>query len=168
MKSPENHPPDDSASLDFDMLRAADEVIMAFERAEVRYALAGGFAVAIYGRIRATKDIDFLCHPDDLGRAATGLAETGYQRFAEPWTLKNTAMSLHRFMKPSRDPELFHVVDILVPPLDRIHWILDAERVAWGHRDTVAVVSKANLVEMKKLRGSATDWSDIDFLEGRA
>lgn len=167
MKSPENHPSDDSAALDFDMLRAADEVIMAFERAGVRYALAGGFAVAIYGRIRATKDIDFLCHPDDLDRAATGLAEAGYRRCAEPWTFNNTAMSLHRFLKPSRDPELFHVVDILVPPPDRIHWILAAERVAWGPRDAVTVVSKAHLVEMKKLRGSATDRNDIDFLEGR-
>lgn len=149
------------------MLRSADDVILAFERAKVRYALAGGFAVAIYGRVRATKDIDFLCHPDDLARAATGLAAAGYRKFSEPWTFKNTAMSLHRFMKPSRDPELFHVVDILVPPPDRMHWILDAERVAWGQRDTVAVISKANLVEMKKLRGSATDRSDIDFLEGR-
>ena len=152
--------------MDFDMLREVDGIIAAFERAGIRYALAGGFAVAIYGRIRATKDIDFLCHPDDLERAAVGLAEVGYQRHTEPWTFANTAMSLHRFMKPSRDPELFHVVDILVPPPDCIHWILDAERVAWGHRDTVAVVSKAHLVEMKKLRGSATDRSDIDFLEG--
>ena len=166
MKSPENHSPDGPASLDFDMLRAADDVILAFERAKVRYALAGGFAVAIYGRIRATKDIDFLCHPDDLDRAAAGLKEAGYKTFTEPWTFKNTAMSLYRYMKPSREPELFHVVDILVPPPDRLHWIHGGERVAWGPQGKVTVVSRANLVEMKKLRGSDTDRSDIDFLEG--
>lgn len=39
------------------MLREVDGVIAAFEQAGIRYALAGGFAVAMYGRIRATKDV---------------------------------------------------------------------------------------------------------------
>ncbi len=95
------------------------------------------------------------------------LAEAGYRRFAEPWTFKNTTMTLCRFMKPSREPELFHVVDVLVPPPDRWPWILDAERVAWSRRDKAAVVSRRDLVEMKKLRGSVLDQSDVDFLEGR-
>lgn len=149
------------------MLREVDAVISAFEQTGIRYALAGGFAVAIYGRIRATKDVDFLCHPDDVERASICLAQAGYGKSAAPWTFNHGAITLYRFMKPSREPELFHVVDVLVPPQDRVRWILEAERVAWGSRDQVAVVSRANLVEMKRLRGSVLDRGDIDFLEGR-
>jgi hypothetical protein len=154
-------------TFDFDMLREADAVIAAFEKAGIRYALAGGFAVAIYGRIRATKDMDFLCHPEDVERAAAGLAGIGYQSHAEPWTFQESAMTLHRFMKPGRESELFHVVDVLVPPPDRLEWISAAERLAWGRDGQVRVVSRAHLIEMKKLRNSALDRSDMDFLEGR-
>ena len=158
---------DNAWPFDFDMLREVDAVISAFERAGIRYALAGGFAVAVYGRIRATKDVDFLCHPDDLDRAAAGLAEAGYKTFAEPWTFQNTSMTLYRFMKPSHEPELFHVVDVLVPPADRLHWIAAAEKIPWGRQGRATVVSRTNLVEMKKMRGSDLDRGDIDFLEGR-
>ena len=57
--------------MDFTMLREFDGIIAAFERAGGRYELASGFAVAVYGRIRATKDMDFLCHPEDVQRAVT-------------------------------------------------------------------------------------------------
>lgn len=167
MKRSENNPPGASSPFDFDMLHEVDTVISAFENAGIRYALAGGFAVAVYGQIRATKDVDFLCHPEDLDRADVCLADSGYKTFTEPWTFKNTAMALHRYMKPSREPELFHVVDILVPPADRLYWIADAIKISWGQQDKVAVVSRTNLVEMKKRRGSTLDQGDIDYLEGR-
>ncbi len=156
---------DNALPFDFDMLREVDGIIAAFERVEIRYALAGGFAVAIYGRIRATKDVDFICHPDDVGRATDCLAEAGYKTFAEPWTFRGTAMALHRFMKPGPEPEWEHIVDLLVPPVDRLHWIHNAERLGWGEQGKVNVVSRQDLVEMKKLRGSVTDRSDIEFLE---
>lgn len=153
--------------LDFDMLREADGIITAFQRAGIRYAVAGGFAVAIHGRIRATKDIDFLCHPDDLDRAIICLSELGYNKYAEPWTFRSTTMTLHRYMRSSRESELFHVVDILVPPPEHLNWITEAEQVAWGQRDKASVVSRKNLIEMKTLRGSELDQGDINFLEGR-
>ena len=40
---------DNAWPFDFDMLREVDAVISAFERAGIRYALAGGFAVADMG-----------------------------------------------------------------------------------------------------------------------
>ena len=167
MKNPQNNRTDGGAPIEFDMLREADAVFSAFEKARIRYALAGGFAVAVYGRIRATRDIDFLCHPDDMERAAACLADAGYKSFAQPWTFSGTAMTLRRYMKPSPEPELFHVVDILIPPVDRLNWITEAEQVPWGQQGKVVVVSRQNLVEMKKLRGSHLDRGDIDFLEGR-
>ena len=147
------------------MLRELDGIIVAFEQAGIRYALAGGFAVAVYGRIRATRDVDFLCHPDDVSRASDCLKEAGYKMFAEPWTFRGTPIRLHRFMKPGPEPEWEQVVDLLVPPADRVHWILEAERVGWGEQGKVSVVSRPYLIEMKKLRDSDTDRGDIEFLE---
>ena len=36
------------------------DLLAAFVRADVRFALLGGYAVAYYGRPRATKDLDLL------------------------------------------------------------------------------------------------------------
>ena len=150
--------------FDFQMLKEVDAVISAFEKEHVRYALAGGFAVAMYGHVRATKDIDYLCHPDDVSKASDILSDQGYKAYAEPWMFRNSALTLHRFMKPAGG-ELFHVVDLLVPPSERIYWLENAQRVAWGSSDQISVVSKKHLIEMKKLRDSAIDRVDVSHLE---
>ena len=154
--------------FDFHLLKEADDILAAFEKENVRYALAGGFAVALYGHVRATRDMDYLCHPDDCGRASTILSHLGYKAYAEPWTFRQCGITLHRYMKPIGSGELFHVVDLLVPPKERICWITQAERVAWGEDGAVSVVSRGHLLEMKKLRGSAMDQNDIANLESDA
>ena len=151
--------------FDFQLLREADAVIAAFEREGLRYALTGGFAVALYGHVRATRDIDYLCHPDDIHQASTILVQLGYKPHAQPWTFRQSGITLHRHMKSIDQTELFHVVDLLVPPEDRVYWITQAERVKWGHEGMVSVVTSHHLIEMKKLRGSVTDQNDIAHLE---
>src|SRR5512138_3839142 len=42
-------------------------------RENLRYALIGGYAVAVWGEIRATQDIDLLCSPGDIKRLAGAL-----------------------------------------------------------------------------------------------
>lgn len=152
-------------NIDFQMLKEADSVLVRFEDRHVRYALAGGFAVAMYGFVRATKDLDYLCHPDDVKLANEILISFGYKTYTEPWTFRNSGITLHRFMKPTGG-EIFHVVDLLVPPLERLYWIEASERVAWGNQGQISVVSKKHLIEMKALRNSAIDRADISHLEG--
>ena len=41
-------------------------ILPLFERYDIRYAVVGGLAVNIYTQVRATKDIDFLVHEEDL------------------------------------------------------------------------------------------------------
>jgi hypothetical protein len=50
------------------------------EAAGVRYALIGGFAMALRGVQRATLDLDFLLMLDDLDQAHGILIEIGYRR----------------------------------------------------------------------------------------
>ena len=50
------------------------------DAAGIRYALIGGFAMALRGAQRATLDLDFLLMLDDLEKAHAIFAELGYRR----------------------------------------------------------------------------------------
>ncbi len=52
-----------------------------FHRLEIRYAAIGGFAMGVLGVPRATMDLDFLVHRDDLDKLHGTLTSLGYQRF---------------------------------------------------------------------------------------
>lgn len=57
-------------------------LIEALARRKIRYAAIGGFALGLLGTPRATMDIDFLVHRDDLGQLHELLTGLGYQRRA--------------------------------------------------------------------------------------
>ena len=44
---------------------------------KIGYAVIGGYAVAAWGEVRATRDIDLLCRPRDLDALKGALAESG-------------------------------------------------------------------------------------------
>jgi len=50
------------------------------DAAQIRYALIGGFAMALRGVQRATMDLDFILMLDDLKIAHSILTELGYRR----------------------------------------------------------------------------------------
>lgn len=72
----------------FDLFQEMEKIVSAFNAGTIRYAVAGGFAVALYGFVRATKDMDFLCHPDDVPGAGAALADLGYKQYADTWTFR--------------------------------------------------------------------------------
>jgi hypothetical protein len=55
------------------------DLLVEFARFEVRYALLGGYAVGVYAKPRATKDLDVLIsgQGDNLERVAAALAAFG-------------------------------------------------------------------------------------------
>jgi hypothetical protein len=65
-------------TVDFE--RVLKTLLAEFERHRIRYAAIGGFAVGALGVGRATMDLDFLIHRDDLGRLHGMLAGLGYQQ----------------------------------------------------------------------------------------
>ena len=64
--------------MDFE--RVLRELLPAFERDGIRYALIGGFALGALEVPRATADLDFLVHRDDLDRLHSILTSCGYVR----------------------------------------------------------------------------------------
>lgn len=63
--------------MDFEFV--AEKILIAFLNAEIRYALMGGFALGIWGVHRATVDMDFLVHRDDLGKVQDIMTGMGYE-----------------------------------------------------------------------------------------
>lgn len=51
-----------------------------FHENNIRYALIGGFALGAQGVSRATIDIDFLVHRDDMPQVHRMLCDQGYER----------------------------------------------------------------------------------------
>ena len=127
---------------------------------QVRFAVCGGHAVAFYGFVRATMDLDVLILPekenatrlmralDEFGFGKAGIPETAFQR-------EGSVISL------GAQP---HQVDLLtsiskMPTAD----ILEAsqEVALWGM--TLRVISVQDLLHAKKEAGRAKD--KIDYHE---
>jgi predicted nucleotidyltransferase len=83
-------------------------VLRVLETLHIPYAVIGGYAVAAWGQIRATRDIDLVCESSDLDRLKTALAEASL-RFE------------HR-RGDSEDP-IGHVIRVEVPVNDGVEEI---------------------------------------------
>jgi len=57
------------------------KLLTEFDRNQIRYASIGGFALGVLGVPRATLDLDFLVHRDDLEKLNESLTRLGYQRW---------------------------------------------------------------------------------------
>ncbi len=65
--------------MDFE--RVLRTLLEEFRRLQIQYAAIGGFALGVLGVPRATMDLDFLVHRDDLDKLHGALTVLGYQRF---------------------------------------------------------------------------------------
>ena len=81
-----------------------------FDRGQIRYAAIGGFALSVFGAARATVDLDFLIHREDLDALHRILTSLGYQRLAQtenvshyvhPDALWGSLDFVHAFRQPS-------------------------------------------------------------------
>lgn len=54
-------------------------ILTGFHKENVRYGLIGGFALGALGISRATVDLDFLVHHDDLSKVDKIMKDNGYE-----------------------------------------------------------------------------------------
>ena len=64
--------------MDFEVV--LETLAREWDRLQIRYAAIGGFALGVLGAPRATMDLDFLVHRDDLGKLHEALTASGYKR----------------------------------------------------------------------------------------
>jgi putative nucleotidyltransferase-like protein len=86
-----------------DFKTVISSLLKRFSELRVRYGLMGGFALGLWGVTRATADLDFLVHRDDMEKVGQIMGELGYER-------KYTSENVSQFVSAVK---LFGEVDFL-------------------------------------------------------
>ncbi|MGH9554681.1 MAG: hypothetical protein ACRD2Y_02555 [Terriglobales bacterium] len=133
-------------------------------QASVPYALCGGIAMAVYGFVRATEDIDLLVQRADLDRIFTIAAAHGYSIRSQPMLFENGALEIQRAVKTLGADEDPLILDLLLvtPALEDV-W--ESRQVREWPEGIICVVSREGLIRLKSGRASGVDLEDIAKLE---
>jgi hypothetical protein len=144
------------------------KLLKALRRSRVPYALRGGLAVAVYGIVRATEDIDLLIQEAGLATVREVAEGLGFRWNPKPLLLKRGEIKIYRLLKKAEAAgsagQDFLILDLLMTNTET--------QMAWETRRTrktefgpVSVVSPAGLIQLKSLRRSGQDLDDIRKLK---
>lgn len=146
------------------------EVVAALQKAEVPFAIAGGYAVALHGAVRGTLDVDIILRRsrNQFFAAESALKELGLASrlpvsgaevfdFREEY-IKNKNLVAWSFYDP-KDPS--RIVDIIIT-----HDLakLKVKKMKSGGL-TLPVLAVPDLIAMKKISARPQDLEDIRALE---
>lgn len=146
-----------------ELYREFFKIIEALNKADLSYAVVGGLAMAFHDVPRFTKDIDILGLPNDVEAYSEVFSQLGYSVGGNPWTFKDSQLTMHRFIKPSEDEE-FVMVDLLIGNLPEHQEMLGRVVLDDSYIGKVRLASREDLIVLKKLRNSDQDQVDIKNL----
>ena len=146
-----------------------ERVVSALRRARVRFAIAGGHAVALHGAVRGTLDVDLVLSLSRRNFTAAEAALNGMGLrsrlplkaeevfdFREEY-IRNRNLIAWSFVNPADPTELVDIIlteDLGTMQVDMIP--------VGGLR--LPVVAVADLIRMKEMSGRAQDLEDIQAL----
>lgn len=157
--------------------RSIETILETLTAAGVRHLIAGGLAVVAHGVVRFTADLDLILDPDPdaLARAIDALRSLGYgprapvafEAFADPaargrWREEKglTVFTVTSPRHAATEVDLF-----LECPLDFERAHAEALRLSLGPGLVATFVSRADLVELKRLAGRPRDLQDLEALQ---
>jgi hypothetical protein len=143
----------------FDELKA---VVLKLDSEKIEYALCGGLALAVHGLPRATVDIDLLTRPEDWDRLRQCAAGLGFTLPASPMSLGGGKVEIRLVSKISQQNVLTLDALLVTSALERI-W-QSRVQLPWEN-GRVWVISRAALIELKKISGRPQDLADIARLQ---
>lgn len=134
----------------------------ALRDAKVDHALAGGLALAVWARPRATVDIDLVIAAESVALAAAreACAEAGLQQTTRRVTRFKRVRMLRMAIAPTPRRETISV-DLLIPPDPLVSAVLSRSVQRRIRGSMVPVASAEDLVLLKLLRFSDQDRADI-------
>ncbi len=148
------------------------EVTDAFEAARLKYALVGGYALALHGLVRATMDVDFVLSltQHDYELAEKTLAKIGLQsrlpiraqdviKMRKEYIKERNliAWSFVDYKNPSRQVDILITQDIKD---------MDIKKIAVAGRK-ISVASLEELLRMKTKAGRPQDLIDIENIKAK-
>lgn len=160
--------------------QSVELILDTLNKARARYLVVGGLAVVAHGHVRFTADLDLVLdlEPESLHRAVDALSALGYRSrapvpfsdFEKPekrreWVQQKglTVFSLFSSDHPATEIDLF-----VEPPFDFGRAFAHAVPLEVAPGVSGTFVSRADLIEMKRLAGRPQDLADLAGLEGSA
>ena len=139
-------------------------LIASLQTAKIDFAVCGGWAMALHGFPRLTKDIDFLVQPNDLPQILDIAKKCGYDEEVETLSLgprDKPTCEIRRINKFQGEDHVMVDFVLMLLVLEDV-W---AGRISYSWQGlTVPVVSAAGLAKMKRLAGRPQDLVDIETL----
>ncbi len=120
--------------------------------------------MAFYTEPRFTRNIDLLVDADDFDKVKGIVEKDGYFESASPWTFRNVAIELRRFLKVANEEDEM-LVDILVAKDEEVRRMIQNAVEAESEEGRVMLASKEDLIWLKRTRDSKQDQADIEKLE---
>ncbi|MEP6718873.1 MAG: nucleotidyl transferase AbiEii/AbiGii toxin family protein [bacterium] len=146
-----------------DLYEELTSLIAALDKHEIEYALCGGIAMAIFGRPRATVDIDLLIVAESLDEVIELAKALEYTVRGLDMSFANEAIEIRRVSKIDQETGFVLSLDmLLVTP--QIQDIWDSRVRADWEGGKLSVVSRDGLIALKKLGGRPQDHADISTL----
>ena len=154
-----------------------EKVLLALNRAGVRYLVVGGVAVVLHGHLRATHDLDLVIQLErtNVTRALAELEMLGLQPnvpvalrdFVEPEKREQWAEDKNMMAFPLWNPRNpTQKLDLFIrEPIDFDAAYGRASRLKLGSIE-VPVLSLPDLIAMKRNAGRPQDLADVHALEG--
>jgi hypothetical protein len=144
-----------------DFSKVIEHVCGRLDAAGIRYALIGGFAMALRGVQRATMDIDFILMLEDMEKADGILSACGYRR-------EFHSENVSHYQAPDKEWGRIDILHAFRKPT--LGMLQRAERVAVDAALTLPVVHVEDLVGLKiqalvnDPSRAIADWDDIRML----
>jgi len=149
------------------LLQEFTDFVVALNRRQLAYAVCGGWAMTIHGCPRATIDIDVMVRGEDLTEAWRIAEDLGYNVEGLPLHLHDGAIDIRRISKIDAKTKVLFTIDfLLVTEATQLIW-RDRENVEWEN-GAISTVSRAGLIQLKKLSGRLQDLADIERLENES
>jgi predicted nucleotidyltransferase len=149
-----------------EVLAPIDELM---RRHRIRYAIIGGYAVAAWGEVRATRDVDLLCSAQDLGTIKTVLRQSNLDFEHRIGDADDPISDVIRIRAGTASAP--YEVDFLAGIRGAPAGLLDRTRNVSLDDLVVPVASPEDTIVLKMLGGSARDLEDarsiIRTQEGR-
>ena len=152
------------------------EIFSALNKGKVRYLVAGGIAVNLYGIARATADIDIIVDTEEgnLKRFIRVIKELGFKpkvpvkledfvkkEIRDSWIIEKEMM-VFSFFDP-KNP--FLLLDVFVEEPFDFKRVYETRQEMKAGRVSIPVVPIKDLIEMKEKTGRLQDIGDVFYLK---
>lgn len=153
-----------------------EEVFDKLNRSHIDYIVVGGVALVLHGVVRLTADLDLMVHlkHHNLEKFVSVMKELGYspkmpvkaEDFIDPkvrmkW-IQEKNMKVFSFYHPH---QAIYLIDVFVNEPISYKQIQEDSVIIKAGNINIPIVSKRNLIKLKRISGRPQDIADIAALE---